>query len=68
MMGSTMVSGMMTTQSTDTPWQWNQRSIFNANGMSTVKNVQITGVSVTHSDGVIVSLRYVDRKPLQPLP
>jgi hypothetical protein len=54
----TMGQGMMATQSTSTPWQWNQRSMFNANGMSTADNVQITGVSVTGDDEVTVNLRY----------
>lgn len=49
--------GMMM-QSTGTPWQWNQRSMFNANGMSTIDSVQITGISVTGSDEVTVNLWY----------
>jgi hypothetical protein len=40
------------------PWQWDQRSMFNANGMSAVNNVQITGVSISDSDEVKVSLRH----------
>jgi hypothetical protein len=58
MTSGTMGPGMMATQSTDTPWQWNQRSTFNANGMSTADSVQITGVSVTGDDEVTVNLRY----------
>jgi hypothetical protein len=48
----------MTMQSTGTPWQWNQKSMFNANGMSTIDSVQITGISVTGSDEVTVNLWY----------
>jgi hypothetical protein len=50
--------GMMATQSSNAPWQWNQRSIFNANGMSTADNVQITGVSVSGNKEVAVNLGY----------
>jgi phage baseplate assembly protein gpV len=46
----------MMMQSTDMPWQWNQRSMFNANGMSTINSVRITGISVTGSDEVTVNL------------
>lgn len=57
-MGMTGNQGIMATQSTGAPWQWNQRSVFNAEGMSTADNVQITGVSVTGNNEVAVNLRY----------
>jgi hypothetical protein len=43
MTSGTTGQGMMI-QSTGTPWQWNQRSMFNANGMGTIDSVQITGI------------------------
>jgi hypothetical protein len=57
MTSGTTGQGMMM-QSTGTPWQWNQKSMFNANGMSSIDSVQITGISVTGRDEVTVNLWY----------
>jgi hypothetical protein len=43
MTSGTTGQGMMI-QSTGTPCQWNQISMFNANGMGTIDSVQITGI------------------------
>lgn len=56
MAGGTMGPGMMATQSAGMPWQ--SGAMFNANGMSTVDNVQITGVSITDIDEVKVNVMY----------
>jgi hypothetical protein len=53
-----MGPGMMTTQSTITPWHWSQRSQFSGNGISTVEDVQITGISITGENEITVNLRY----------
>ena len=57
-----MGKGMMTTQSSSMPWQGYQGSMFNANGMSAVNNVQITGVSISGSDEVTVDIRYLGKE------
>jgi hypothetical protein len=53
-----MDQGMMNTQSSGAPWQWDQRSMFSANGMSSVNDVQVTGLSITGDDEITVDLRY----------
>jgi hypothetical protein len=58
MMGHQGMMGQNSQGTAMMPWQWDQRSAFNANGMSTVNNVQITGVSVTGSNEVTVNLRH----------
>ncbi|MEW6604715.1 MAG: hypothetical protein AB1351_08520 [Thermoproteota archaeon] len=56
MAGSAIGQGMMATQPAGMHWQ--SRLMFNANGMSTADNVQITGVSITDIDTVKVNIRY----------
>jgi hypothetical protein len=58
MMGGSMGPGMINTQSSVAPWQWDQRSMFNANGMSTVNDVQVIGISITGDDEITVDLTY----------
>jgi hypothetical protein len=58
MMGHQGMMGETSQGTAAMPWQWDQRSTFNANGMSTVANVQITGVSITASNEVTVNLRH----------
>jgi hypothetical protein len=58
MMGHQGMMGQSSQGTTTMPWQWDQRSSFHVNGMSTVNNVQITGVSVTGSNELTVNLRH----------
>jgi hypothetical protein len=50
---------MMAQQSGGAQMVWNQKSMFNANGMSNVDNVQVTGVSIAGDSEVTINLRYV---------
>lgn len=57
MMGGLMGPRMMNVQSSEVSWQ-GENSMFSANGMSTVNDVQVVGISITGNNEITVHLRY----------